>query len=261
MREVDGLVLRITRKPIRNMYLRIKPPNGDIEISAPLRMSDQRIAEFTRERYDWIIRQRQRVIEARDRSLSALQAASATSATPESSQEGAAYLHQLAPADSSQSGQRAQSEQTGLSQPYLPQPQLQPSQPQPTRQQPQLPQPQRVAAEPIWTAERKAQAAAAINAALPALLERWTPVIGRAPTHVTLRLMSSRWGSCTPRTGRIRLNLQLGLMEPRFLEYVLVHEMTHLWAAGHGIEFQRRMDAYLPGWRRLRRELNRQVVL
>ncbi|KAB5608590.1 DUF45 domain-containing protein [Bifidobacterium jacchi] len=243
------------------MYLRIKPPNGDIEISAPLRMSDQRIAEFTRERYDWIIRQRQRVIEARDRSLSALQAASATSATPESSQEGAAYLHQLAPADSSQSGQRAQSEQTGLSQPYLPQPQLQPSQPQPTRQQPQLPQPQRVAAEPIWTAERKAQAAAAINAALPALLERWTPVIGRAPTHVTLRLMSSRWGSCTPRTGRIRLNLQLGLMEPRFLEYVLVHEMTHLWAAGHGIEFQRRMDAYLPGWRRLRRELNRQVVL
>lgn len=249
MREVDGLVLRITRKPIRNMYLRIKPPNGDIEISAPLRMSDQRIAEFTRERYDWIIRQRQRVIEARDRSLRALQAASATSATPESSQEGAAYLHQLAPADSPQSGQRAQSEQTGLSQPYLPHP------------QPQLPQPQRVAAEPIWTAERKAQAAAAINAALPALLERWTPVIGRAPTHVTLRLMSSRWGSCTPRTGRIRLNLQLGLMEPRFLEYVLVHEMTHLWAAGHGPEFQRRMDAYLPGWRRLRRELNRQVVL
>ena len=68
-------------------------------------------------------------------------------------------------------------------------------------------------------------------------------------------------GSCTPKTGRIRLNLQLGLMDPRFLEYVLVHEMTHLWENGHGEGFQRRMSAYLPQWRQLRRELNRHVVL
>lgn len=80
-------------------------------------------------------------------------------------------------------------------------------------------------------------------------------------THITLRIMTSRWGSCTPKTGRIRLNLQLGLMDPRFLEYVLVHEMTHLWENGHGEDFQRRMSAYLPQWRQLRRELNRHVVL
>ena len=79
--------------------------------------------------------------------------------------------------------------------------------------------------------------------------------------NITLRIMTSRWGSCTPKTGRIRLNLQLGLMDPRFLEYVLVHEMTHLWENGHGEDFQRRMSAYLPQWRQLRRELNRHVVL
>lgn len=93
------------------------------------------------------------------------------------------------------------------------------------------------------------------------MLAKWGPVIGRRPTHITLRLMTSRWGSCTPATGRIRLNLQLGLMEPRFLEYVLVHEMTHLWERGHGAGFQRRMTAYLPGWKVLRRDLNRRVVL
>ena len=113
----------------------------------------------------------------------------------------------------------------------------------------------------IWTDERKRQAAAAINAALPQLLAKWGPVVGRQPTHITLRVMTSRWGSCTPRTGRIRLNLQLGLMEPQFLEYVLVHEMTHLWESGHGAGFQRRMTAYLPGWKTLRRDLNRRVVL
>lgn len=111
------------------------------------------------------------------------------------------------------------------------------------------------------TDERKRQAAAAINAALPQLLAKWGPVVGRQPTHITLRVMTSRWGSCTPRTGRIRLNLQLGLMEPQFLEYVLVHEMTHLWESGHGAGFQRRMTAYLPGWKTLRRDLNRRVVL
>lgn len=79
--------------------------------------------------------------------------------------------------------------------------------------------------------------------------------------NITLRTMTSRWGSCTPKTGRIRLNLQLGLMDRRFLEYVLVHEMTHLWEHGHGAGFQRRMSAYLPDWRKLRRELNQHMVL
>ena len=50
-------------------------------------------------------------------------------------------------------------------------------------------------------------------------------------------------------------------MNPKFLEYVLVHEMTHLWENGHGAGFQRRMDAYLPQWRQLRRDINRHVVL
>ena len=113
----------------------------------------------------------------------------------------------------------------------------------------------------MWTDERKHAAAAAIDAALPGLLRKWAPIVGRSPSHVTLRVMTSHWGSCTPKTGRIRLNLQLGLMEPRFLEYVLVHEMTHLWANGHGADFQRRMSAYLPSWRELRRELNKRVLL
>lgn len=124
--------------------------------------------------------------------------------------------------------------------------------------QPQLPMFDRSA---MWTDERKHAAAAAIDAALPGLLRKWAPIVGRSPSHVTLRVMTSRWGSCTPKTGRIRLNLQLGLMEPRFLEYVLVHEMTHLWANGHGADFQRRMSAYLPSWRELRRELNKRVLL
>ncbi|WEV64052.1 YgjP-like metallopeptidase domain-containing protein [Bifidobacterium sp. ESL0732] len=179
---VDDLDVNVTRKTMRNMYLRIKPPAGKIEVSAPARMNDEKIAAFVRERRTWIERQKKLIAEK------------------------------------------------GVSPSFE------------------------------WTDERKRLAETNINAQLPALLQRWEPLIGRTPTHITLRLMTSRWGSCTPPTGRIRLNLQLGLMDPCFLEYVLVHELTHLWASGHGAEFQRRMDRYLPNWRVLRRDLNREMV-
>ena len=113
----------------------------------------------------------------------------------------------------------------------------------------------------VWNDAAKERAVRAINAQTAGAALRMVADYRAEATHVTLRIMTSRWGSCTPKTGRIRLNLQLGLMDPRFLEYVLVHEMTHLWENGHGEDFQRRMSAYLPQWRQLRRELNRHVVL
>lgn len=111
-----------------------------------------------------------------------------------------------------------------------------------------------------WTDERKREAAAKIRRRLEVLLPRWTAVVGREPTSISLRAMKTRWGSCTPATGRIRLNLELADMPDRFLEYVLVHELTHLRAAGHGPLFQRCMDDYLPQWRTLRHDINRYVI-
>ncbi|NMN01287.1 metal-dependent hydrolase [Bifidobacterium sp. DSM 109958] len=185
-RVVDGIAVTVTRKRIRNLYLRVKPPDGRVEISAPLRVPAARIDVFVRERRDWIVAAQRRIADT------------------------------VAGTD--------------------------------------------MALRTAWTDERKARAAAAIEARLPGLLARWTPIVGQAPTHVTLRLMTSRWGSCTPRTGRIRLNLQLAELPPEFLEYVLVHELTHLWAHGHGADFRLRMDRYLPDWRERRRALNRMVI-
>lgn len=188
------MTVTIMRKPIKNMYLRIKPPNAQIVISTPSRMSQAAIARFVTERKSWIEQAQRAMLQARDQQI----------------HEG-----------------------------------NNPNDPHSF----------------TWNDATRKRAVQTINAQLPVLLAKWSPIIGREPTHVTLRVMTSRWGSCTPKTGRIRLNLQLGLMDPRFLEYVLVHEMTHLWENGHGEGFQRRMGAYLPQWRQLRRELNRHVVL
>ncbi|MBW3079211.1 M48 family metallopeptidase [Bifidobacterium sp. 81T8] len=187
---IDGMAVTVTRKAIKNMYLRVRPADGGVEVSAPLRMSERQIVDFVRGRREWIARAQARLSELRERQQSA------------------------------------------------------------------------GAADAVWTDDLARQAEEAIKAALPGLLAKWEPIIGRAPSHISLRIMTSRWGSCTPKTGRIRLNLQLGLLDPKFLESVLVHEMTHLWnTRGHGSEFQRRMDLYQPNWRQLKRELDRHPVM
>lgn len=156
----------IVRKPIKNMYLRIKPPNADIVISAPQRMSQSAIERFVTERKPWIERAQRSMRQARDAQLNAQRAQNGNIGDTGASANPPAF---------------------------------------------------------VWTDEAKARAQRNIESQLPVLLAKWGPIVGRTPTHITLRLMSSRWGSCTPKTGRIRLNLQLGLMAPRFLEYVLVH--------------------------------------
>lgn len=112
-----------------------------------------------------------------------------------------------------------------------------------------------------WTPERRREASATLRSRLAVLLPRWTAVVGREPTRISLRVMKTRWGSCTPATGRIRLNLELADMPDRLLEYVLVHELTHLRASGHGPVFQRYMDVYLPDWRVRRREINKYYLV
>jgi predicted metal-dependent hydrolase len=49
--------------------------------------------------------------------------------------------------------------------------------------------------------------------------------------------MASRWGSCTPTDGTIRVSSRLRDMPTWVLDYVLVHELAHLLVPGHGADF------------------------
>ncbi len=48
---------------------------------------------------------------------------------------------------------------------------------------------------------------------------------------------NTRWGSCTPSEGTIRLSHRLRTMPPWVIDYVLVHELVHLLVPGHGADF------------------------
>ena len=49
-----GIEFELTRKRVKNINLRIHPPDGRVTVSAPLRTSEARIAAFVAAKADWI---------------------------------------------------------------------------------------------------------------------------------------------------------------------------------------------------------------
>jgi len=91
-----------------------------------------------------------------------------------------------------------------------------------------------------------------VSAATERLIAHWEPAMGVRAGTLAYRNMTSRWGSCNPKTGRICINIQLANYPPACLEYVVVHELCHLIEKGHGQRFKALMTGYLPDWRQRR---------
>ena len=66
---VDGVQVSVLRKKNRNMYLRVKPPYGAVEVTAPVRMPQQDIVRFVRERRAWIDEALRKMAAARSRTF------------------------------------------------------------------------------------------------------------------------------------------------------------------------------------------------
>ena len=57
---VSGIPVEIIKKNIKNMHLYVKPPEGRVEVSAPLNMSDDSIELFLRTKLGWIKKQQEK---------------------------------------------------------------------------------------------------------------------------------------------------------------------------------------------------------
>jgi predicted metal-dependent hydrolase len=81
---------------------------------------------------------------------------------------------------------------------------------------------------------------------VPLLIAKWETAMAVKVERFFVRRMNTRWGSCTPRTRRLRLNTELAKKSPELLEYVVVHEMVHLIERHHNGRFAHLMDQHLP---------------
>ena len=76
------------------------------------------------------------------------------------------------------------------------------------------------------------------------LSRRFLDGLAKPASIVWVTNQNSRWGSCTPADGTIRISGRVKGMPTWVLDYVILHELTHLLQPGHGSEFWSLLDAY-----------------
>lgn len=70
-----------------------------------------------------------------------------------------------------------------------------------------------------------------------------------------IRIMKTRWGVCNTRTFNITLNKDLYRYDIECLDYVCIHELSHLIEANHSKRFWNIVEKYCPDYKNLRRKL------
>jgi len=225
---VGDIPIVVTRKRIKHLHLRVRPPDGQVTMSAPHRVQLQDLEVFAATRLEWIRRQQGRI------------RGQAREATPRFVAGESHYLwgrrHLLAVVErDGRQGVRLDNRHIALF--------IKPGGDTATRGR-------------VMVAWHKS----ILHDALPPLIQKWEQRMNVRVKGYFLRRMTSRWGTCNYRTGKIRLNTELVTKPSHLLEYVLVHEMVHLIVPNHGARFVALMNEHYPAWREARAELNERTA-
>lgn len=70
---------------------------------------------------------------------------------------------------------------------------------------------------------------------------------------LTIRKMTTRWGVCNTKTKRVTLNLELMKKDIRCLDYVIIHELTHLVYADHSKKFWNLVEENFEDYKKIRK--------
>lgn len=222
--QVAGIDVDVVYKHIKNMHIAVYPPLGRVRVAAPERLDDEAIRLAIVQRLPWIKRQREQlrsVVRQSEREM----------ITGESHYVwGQRYRLQFVFTPG-----RIRFETSGSKL--------------------VMHAPKDSAAETRRDALDKWYRQA-LKSELPDLLQKWEPVIGRKAAKWSVRRMKTKWGSCNRESAHVWFNAELAKKHPSCLEYIVVHEMTHLLERHHNDRFTELMDRFLPDWRARRDELN-----
>ena len=222
---IDNITLTLERKNIKNMYLRVLPPNGNVKVSAPLFISDEEIVNFIRLKKDWILK-KQRYIKENN-----IKAPLKYDNGEKHYLWGKEYTLQLIKNDTVK--QVLIDEEKSIL--YLP-----------------------IAKRSTIEKRKKTLDEFYRNQmkiAIPPVLDKCTKIVGKTPSEVKIRNMKN-WGNCRYQDKRITLNLNLAKKDIECLEYVMIHELCHLIEFNHSKKFKNLMDKYCPNWKEIKKRLN-----
>jgi predicted metal-dependent hydrolase len=68
------------------------------------------------------------------------------------------------------------------------------------------------------------------------------------PAKIKIKEQKRRWGSCSSR-GSIYFNWRIIMAPPLVIDYVIVHEMSHLIHRNHSLQFWKQVESILPDYK------------
>ncbi len=90
---------------------------------------------------------------------------------------------------------------------------------------------------------------------IPARVDRWRRLLGEgANPRILIRDQRCRWGSCAA-DGTLRFNWRAMMLEPSLIDYIVVHELTHLKVRNHSAAFWNLVARSIPDVQQRRRRL------
>ena len=225
---VGGIEISAEKKNIKNMYIRVVPPDGKVRITAPMSATEDTIRMFAVSRISWIKKQRQKFSEQARQ-------------TERRYVTGESYylwgkryrldvVYSNVRNDVSVSGQKIILQVRKDSTPQ-----------------------QRANVMDGWYRE-------ILKKAVSPIFDKCERTVGIKAREWQIKNMRTKWGTCNILKKRIWLNLQLAKKTPECLEYVIIHELAHLLEKSHNDVFRAYMDKFYPNWRTVKATLNEQML-
>lgn len=226
--EVNGISVEITKKNIKNMHLYVQPPDGRVQVSAPKYLSNESIILFVRTKVGWIKKQQEKFNNQPRQTERQYVSGESFYVL------GNQYYLQVAYSCKGNSlilsGDKA----------ILT-----------VRKDSTVNQREAFVREWYRTV---------LKAEIAKYLPKWEQITGLHCESWQTKYMTTRWGTCNPNTKKLWFNLQLAKKPSACIEYVILHELSHLIVKNHGKEFVAILDHYMPYWREIKKALNEQIL-
>jgi len=221
---IGGINVEVVKKDVKNVHLTVHPPEGRVRIAAPKRMQLDVVRLYAISKLPWI-RRHQKAMRAQARET-------AREYIDRESHYvwGQRYLLRVVEREAPAAVEVRQNELL-------------------LHVRPGTGEGRRRELLALWYRDQ-------VRTAVGPFVAKWTSALKVRVKRVFVQRMKTKWGSCNPRSGNIRLNTELAKKPRECLEYIVVHEMVHLLAHHHDERFTSLMDRCLPSWRHDRGQLN-----
>lgn len=227
---IDGLEIEVERKPIKNMHLSVYPPDGRVHLSVPDYLTEGDARSYVISKWEWIEKQ-QADIEAQARQTKR-EYVSGENHFFFGVRYRLAVIYTTSGANSIEVRGNTMTMRI--------------------RKGSTLERRAELMTE--WYREQ-------LKEYIVPLVERWAEKLEEQDITWQVKEMKTMWGSCGVKRRALLFNLELARVPKECIEYVVVHELTHLKVQNHNKLFEALLTQRLPGWRSLRTQLNEFIAL